>query len=225
MEDLSSDLDDVKNKELEYEELLKDANAERRDEILANLNAVKKHEDKLNKEKEKAAKDIADAEYKAAAWRKAQAITDAVIQGALSVVEALPNVVLAALVGTLSTAAVATIVAQPLPPKPKAAEGMLVGAPHNQGGIDIEAEGGEFIINKRSTEMFLPLIEAINDFGKPKYGDGGQVTPTTVQKDYQLIDYDLLATKIKNGIQPIVSVVDITNAQNQVKVIEETASI
>lgn len=33
------------------------------------------------------------------------------------------------------------------------------------GGIPIEAEGGEAIINKRSTSMFTPLLSAINQAG------------------------------------------------------------
>jgi hypothetical protein len=47
--------------------------------------------------------------------------------------------------------------------------GMLEGRSHNQGGIRTamgELEGGEFVINRRSTAAFLPLIEAINDRGR-----------------------------------------------------------
>ena len=40
---------------------------------------------------------------------------------------------------------------------PKAADGMLVGNSHEQGGILIEAEGGEAIINKRS--MAIPWVK------------------------------------------------------------------
>ncbi|MDR1544945.1 MAG: hypothetical protein LBS50_11210, partial [Prevotellaceae bacterium] len=70
----------------------------------------------------------------------------------------------------------ATIAATPLP---QAARGMLLkGKSHAQGGIPIEAEGGEAIINRRSTAMFAPLLSAINQagggvpFSKP-YSDGG----------------------------------------------------
>jgi soluble lytic murein transglycosylase-like protein len=41
--------------------------------------------------------------------------------------------------------------------------GYLSGPSHAGGGIAVEAEGGEFIINKRSTAQFLPLLAAINN--------------------------------------------------------------
>ena len=44
--------------------------------------------------------------------------------------------------------------------------GMLEGAPHEDGGIPIEAEGGEFIIKKDSVnEDTLPVLEVINELG------------------------------------------------------------
>jgi len=51
-------------------------------------------------------------------------------------------------------------------PVPKAAKGMLLHGPsHAGGGIPIEAEGGEAIINRKSTSMFKPLLSAINAAG------------------------------------------------------------
>ena len=45
--------------------------------------------------------------------------------------------------------------------------GMLNGAPHEGGGIPIEAEGGEFIIKADSVnEETLPILEQINDTGE-----------------------------------------------------------
>ncbi|MBS3741510.1 MAG: phage tail tape measure protein [Candidatus Cloacimonetes bacterium] len=40
--------------------------------------------------------------------------------------------------------------------------GMLGGSPHELGGTIIEAERGEYIINKESTDKYAPLLEAIN---------------------------------------------------------------
>lgn len=64
--------------------------------------------------------------------------------------------------------------------------GILKGASHANGGIPFtvagrggfEAEGGEAIINKRSTSMFTPLLSAINEAGGGKrlFQDGG-LTP------------------------------------------------
>jgi hypothetical protein len=58
--------------------------------------------------------------------------------------------------------------------------GLLVGPSHSQGGIKSaygELEGGEFVINKRSTRSFMPLLSAINSAGNRKYANGG-MTPS-----------------------------------------------
>jgi len=63
---------------------------------------------------------------------------------------------------------------------PKAADGMLVGNSHEQGGILIEAEGGEAIINKRS--MAIPWVKQqasyLNEIGGgvPFFARGGMVS-------------------------------------------------
>ena len=44
--------------------------------------------------------------------------------------------------------------------------GFLNGAPHEEGGIPIEAEGGEFIIKKDSVNRStLDMLEYINEHG------------------------------------------------------------
>tara|TARA_R100000808_G_scaffold24371_1_gene56021 strand:+ start:35 stop:235 length:201 start_codon:yes stop_codon:yes gene_type:complete len=44
--------------------------------------------------------------------------------------------------------------------------GLLDGAPHSEGGIPIEAEGGEFIIRKDSVNRStLDILEYINEHG------------------------------------------------------------
>jgi len=64
-------------------------------------------------------------------------------------------------------------------PLPKASRGMLLNGPsHAQGGIPIEAEGGEAIINKRSTAMFWPLLSAMNVAGGGVKFAGGGVAGT-----------------------------------------------
>lgn len=54
--------------------------------------------------------------------------------------------------------------------------GFITGPSHSQGGIPIpgtgvEVEGGEFVVNKRSTAAFLPMLQAINSTGvrRPSY--------------------------------------------------------
>jgi len=84
-----------------------------------------------------------------------------------------------AMAGIFAAAQIAAIVSQPLP---KARRGMLLkGKSHAQGGIPIEAEDGEVVINKRSVQMFKPLLSAINQAGggvpfAGKYADGGYIS-------------------------------------------------
>lgn len=81
-----------------------------------------------------------------------------------------------AFVGATGALQLATILSEPLP---KAARGAYIKGPgHPAGGVNINAEGGEAIINKRSTSMFLPLLSAINELGggipfTTPFSDGG----------------------------------------------------
>jgi len=49
--------------------------------------------------------------------------------------------------------------------KMKKQGGMLEGASHKEGGIPIEAEGGEFVMNKESTKHFEPQLQKMNAVG------------------------------------------------------------
>jgi len=65
--------------------------------------------------------------------------------------------------------------------------GMLQGPSHSMGGIKTamgELEGGEFVINKRSTANFLPLIQAINEQGKSNSNAGAATSETPIFKTY-----------------------------------------
>jgi hypothetical protein len=56
--------------------------------------------------------------------------------------------------------------------------GLLDGPSHAQGGIKTkfgELEGGEYVVNRRSTASFLPMLTAINSVGNRKYEEGGMV--------------------------------------------------
>ena len=56
--------------------------------------------------------------------------------------------------------------------------GLLDGPSHARGGIKTsfgELEGGEYVINRRSTASFLPLLTAINSAGNRKYEQGGMM--------------------------------------------------
>lgn len=65
-------------------------------------------------------------------------------------------------------------------PKPFASKfaegGLLKGPRHSQGGIKTgfgELEGGEFVVNRRSTQKFFGTLSAINQAGKRRFAEGG----------------------------------------------------
>lgn len=121
--------------------------------------------------------------------RKKAATIEAIINGAVAVTRILADVpkgdfgistallIAAAVVTTAGE--VALIQSQEF-----AKGGLLTGSSHDQGGISVsvggsrvvEAEGGEAIINKRSTQMFTPLLSAINEAGGGvAFGKGGKL--------------------------------------------------
>jgi hypothetical protein len=58
--------------------------------------------------------------------------------------------------------------------------GMMYGPSHKDGGIDVEVEGGEFMVQKDAvTPQTRPILEAINSSGDSKkmYKGGGYVSP------------------------------------------------
>lgn len=92
---------------------------------------------------------------------------------------------------------------------------VLEGPSHSHGGIPFtvdgvpgfEAEGGEAIINKKSTSMFRPLLSWINQLGGgKKFATGGipnnfGITSSlgSSSASKMLIDYDMLAGKIADA--------------------------
>lgn len=111
--------------------------------------------------------------------------------------------------------------APPKAPSSKFADGGLLDGPsHAAGGItgtgafaNVEVEGGEAIINKRSTALFSPILSAINQIGGGKplaptnyAAMGGILSPSiysgaTASNAVQGIDYNKLAKAVSN--QPI----------------------
>lgn len=109
-----------------------------------------------------------------------------------------------------------------MPSKPKfSLGGNIFGNSHSNGGVQLEAEGGESIINKKSTQKYAGLLSAINqsEGGVPIMG--GNSAPNN------LINYDLLAGKMaeanKSLPSPRVGVDEISKKTNKVKVIENRA--
>jgi len=114
---------------------------------------------------------------------------------------------------------------------------ILKGRSHGQGGIPFsiggrlgfEAEGGEALINKKSTSMFAPLLSVLNVAGGgKKFASGGIAGTSSGIPASGLIDYDLLASRIAQANAslpaPVVSVAEIDQVRNNVSVVESLAT-
>jgi hypothetical protein len=99
--------------------------------------------------------------------------------------------------------------------------GLLKGPSHSQGGIKTgfgELEGGEYVINKRSTTSFLPLLAAINSTGNRKYQEGGMMANMeTIQA--------MMATQSSPIIKTYVVASDMTSQQEANKKLMDLAKI
>ena len=145
----------------------------REEQALANMYAngqiteAQYNEKKVKMEKQKE-KELAKIEREQAIRERAMGSFEIGINTAISIMAsakmgfplAIPFIAAAAALGAVQMAA---LWAAPLP---KAARGKYIEGPsHAAGGVHIEAEGGETIINKKSSRMFLPLLSAINELG------------------------------------------------------------
>lgn len=145
----------------------------REEQALANMYAngqiteAQYNEEKIKMEEQKE-KELAKIERGQAIRERAMGSFEIGINTAISIMAsakkgfplAIPFIAAAAALGAAQMAA---LWAAPLP---KAARGKYIEGPsHAAGGVHIEAEGGETIINKKSSRMFLPLLSAINELG------------------------------------------------------------
>ena len=118
--------------------------------------------------------------------------------------------------------------------------GLLEGPSHSQGGIPFtvagtpgfEAEGGEFVVNKKSTAMHLPLLKAINGDKQSSrvFQNGGMITNQMKNQTQVQIDYKLLASELAKANQSIprpnisVKVTEINDAQNNLVKVKQNAN-
>mgnify|MGYP003111127816 CR=1 FL=1 len=112
--------------------------------------------------------------------------------------------------------------------------GMFVGNSHANGGVKfrvggriMEAEGGEAIINKKSTSMFRPVLSAINSYNGNgvKFADGGLLNSGEkfamggeLSSAQQLISGGMGTSKV------VIVESDMTNVQNRISAIESQAT-
>lgn len=181
---------------------------------------------------EQAAKEK-ELQLKQAKRTKAMAIMNATLNAAAAIISSLaqspiaigpvPNPAGIASLALATTMGAMQIAAAAATPLPKASRGALLhGKSHAQGGIPIEAEGGEAIINKRATTRFLPLLSAINQStgGVALYGQGGMIGSSKIEQAANLVDYDRLAQAC-SAMNVQVAVTDINNGQGKYAQVEQ----
>ena len=125
--------DEAYDKEIERIEALEENGAISKEEAELRKRAA---EDKTAAKNEELEKKKAALQEKQARWDKANSIVQAGIATALAITKALPNFVLAALVGAMGVAQVAIIAAQPIPKYAK-------GTKDHPGGLAIVGDGGK----------------------------------------------------------------------------------
>ena len=111
-----------------------------------------------------------------------------------------------------------------------ASGGMVNGKSHSQGGEKfavggrvVELEGGEAVINKKSTAMFKPILSNINVAGGGrKFADGGMVFGTDGESNDSSM-LDALINQLNNQ-QVLLVEADVTRSQKNVKNIESRIS-
>jgi hypothetical protein len=91
---------------------------------------------------------------------KALALFQATVSTARAVAEALPNIALSIIVGAAGAIQIAAIAAQPIPKFEKGGE--IGGKRHSEGGTMVEAEQGEYIVNRKQTSAHRRELNALN---------------------------------------------------------------
>ena len=111
--------------------------------------------------------------------------------------------------------------------------GMFKGASHANGGVKFavggrihEAEGGEAIINKRSTAMFKPMLSAMNQAGGGvKFANGGFLsTGEKFAMGGEVADVQQMISGAGGSTQVVMVESDVTRTQGRVSAIESQAT-
>ena len=103
---------------------------------------------------------IAKEKTKQAENDKALAVFQATIQVAQQVAANIANPILAAIIGVAGAIQIAAILSQPIPKFERGGE--VGGNRHSQGGTIVEAEQGEYIVNRKQTSTHRRELNALN---------------------------------------------------------------
>lgn len=200
-------------------------------------------EKRLEKEKEKREKEL---EKKKKQQRKLELrvqMVEALASGALAAINGFatkPFIPVGLAMGALATTLTAVQLGIMAKQMSKLADGgMLQGASHAQGGIPIgntgiEVEGGEYVINKRSTAKYLPLLQALNEEGARhktranqigKYADGGQLNYQRIDDNFNQLNQGVQLRSALESINftPVVEVVEVAKGLNNLSSVRESA--
>lgn len=150
-------LQESHDKEIEQIENLETLGAISAEEAEARKRAAEERTARKEKELEK---QKAQMQEKSAKWEKANSIVQSIIATSLAVTKALPNFVLAAIVGVMGAAQIAIIAAQPIPKYAK-------GTDNHPGGLAIVGDGGrrEGILTNKGL-FATPSIPTLVDLPK-----------------------------------------------------------
>lgn len=243
----------------DIENELKTARGDRRAYLVEQLNSERRaqiealqEEENIERKKQQNEKKQEALDKKRQREQKKAAKAQAIISGALTIANALataPFIPVGIAMGALATGLVAVQIAK-INSTQYADGGLLNGKPHSQGGIPvgntgIEVEGNEYVVNKKSTQANLPLIDYINsnrrkltrddlinffDNGKQglinkgirtKFAEGGQLPEVGEIDVKSLINYE---PEQDNRIVQV-QVVDIINAVDNVRQVQTMAGL
>ena len=172
-------------------------------------------------------------ESKALASVSALINTFQAITNTLANVPAPLNIPVSVAVGALGVANVAKINGAKFEKGGIANGGLFQGPSHSNGGVKFkvggtihEAEGGEAIINKRSTRMFKPLLSSINAAGGGKKFAAGGLTSAPLNQAAQFESQnDVFQDAIAAAPQPVVRVSEINDIQSDVSTVVQVSSL
>lgn len=213
LEDIEELLDKAVELREDSEERIEEINDKLKDSDVANKEALKQQladeqvllvqrqqtERDLNKQKEREEALIKKKEKQQRKIELGQKLIEGIVNTAVGVTAALKygpilGPIFAAIIGAMGALQTGIIIKQ-MSKLEKG--GLLKGKSHKQGGMrvegtNIEVEGGEFVVNKKSTTKYINLIEAINEDNPFKvrrlsnrYDMGGRIgKPTTIINNY-----------------------------------------
>ena len=245
-----------KDKMNDIEEELADARGSRKQFLLETLAAQQNAyledlaaQQQAEKEKEKLEKKQQELEKKRKEQEKKSKIQQAIINTYAAVTNALAvppwfvGLALSAVALAMGMAQVSAIKSTPVYRE----GGLLQGASHEQGGVKVlggraEVEGGEYIVNKKTTAQNLPMLEYVNSQKRPlniddmyeffskknkrvsfnksmigKYEDGGQL-PTLDGNPTENIQ-QVLTVNDRPVVVDVRDIVRVTERLNQVQVL------